>query len=143
MKACSKCKVEKPKSDFNKNKSKKDGLSPQCKPCIKETMSVYYQANKEAFVERARRLEHELSLFVRELKDNPCMDCGNKFHFAAMDFDHRGEDEKLGNVSRMVSLGSKKKILEEVAKCDLVCSNCHRVRTWTRLVSVKESHVPL
>lgn len=136
MKTCSKCKEEKPLSEFNKNKARKSGVSSQCKSCIKETMAVYYQENKDAFKERAKSLEKELVLFVRELKNNPCMDCGNTYHFSAMDFDHRGEDEKIDSVSRLTSYGSKKKILAEIEKCDLVCSNCHRVRTWKRRVGV-------
>lgn len=69
---------------------------------------------------------------VRAIKANPCMDCGNCFHFSAMDFDHvRGE--KRWNVSQMVLRGmSIRAIDREIAKCELVCSNCHRVRTWNR-----------
>jgi hypothetical protein len=134
MKTCSKCKVEKDFSQFNKNKAAKDGLSYQCKTCIKGTMTVYYQNNKQAFVDRAIKANEEIVNFVRELKNNPCMDCGNKFHFSAMDFDHRDADEKVMSIAKLVSWGNKQKVIDEIAKCDLVCSNCHRVRTWKRRV---------
>jgi lysyl-tRNA synthetase class I len=53
-----------------------------------------------------------------------------------MDFDHvRGKKHK--NVMELVPTLSKKKIDEEIAKCEVVCSNCHRVRTHMRK-SVKE-----
>ena len=68
---------------------------------------------------------------VAELKAAPCTDCGDCFHHAAMDFDHvRGE--KFKEVSAMWSY-LWARVLEEVAKCDLVCANCHRLRTQARL----------
>ncbi len=61
------------------------------------------------------------------------MDCGNKFPPECMDFDHvRGE--KLFNIcSNKGRQQGWKKVLVEIAKCDLVCSNCHRTRTVRRL----------
>jgi hypothetical protein len=56
------------------------------------------------------------------------MDCGLAFPPCAMDFDHRDPSTKEFNVGSMMRW-SKKKIQEEIDKCDLVCSNCHRVRT--------------
>lgn len=47
MKRCSKCKIEKPFSQFNKNKSKKDGFSTECKSCIKSYNEKYYDTNKD------------------------------------------------------------------------------------------------
>lgn len=50
-----------------------------------------------------------------------------------MEFDHSKESNKRGTVSRMVGNGlSLKTILDEVNKCDLVCANCHRMRTYSR-----------
>jgi hypothetical protein len=60
-------------------------------------------------------------------KSVPCMDCGGLFPWVCMDFDHvRGK--KLFNIAE----GMQKKLsvlLAEIAKCDVVCSNCHRIRT--------------
>jgi hypothetical protein len=64
-------------------------------------------------------------------KKNPCMDCGKSFHFAAMDCDHRDPKTKLGEPSNM-SKGHEAKFLAELAKCDVVCSNCHRIRNNSR-----------
>jgi hypothetical protein len=62
---------------------------------------------------------------ILQLKDKPCADCGRSFHYCQMDFDHvRGV--KVGSVSQMKSC---KAILAEVAKCEVVCANCHRERT--------------
>lgn len=68
---------------------------------------------------------------INALKAAPCTDCHACFHHAAMDFDHvRGEKYKV--VSAMWSY-SWERVLAEVAKCDLVCANCHRLRTQGRL----------
>jgi L-lysine 2,3-aminomutase len=48
-----------------------------------------------------------------------------------MDFDHLDDSEKLDDVSRLTRF-TKKKLLTEIAKCDVVCSNCHRERTHQR-----------
>ncbi len=54
-----------------------------------------------------------------------------------MDFDHvRGQKHK--NVAELISTLSKKKIDEEIAKCEIVCSNCHRVRTHNRKVAKRQ-----
>jgi len=59
-------------------------------------------------------------------KAEPCTDCGNTFSPEAMDFDHvRGV--KLAGISDMWSWG-RDRVLAELAKCELVCANCHRVR---------------
>lgn len=72
--------------------------------------------------------------YLANLKDVPCADCGQRYPFFVMDFDHvRGE--KKFNLSRVASVGhSWAVIIEEAAKCDVVCANCHRIRTHTRVV---------
>jgi hypothetical protein len=49
-----------------------------------------------------------------------------------MDFDHREGEEKAGTIASQVCNWSWEKIKAEVAKCDVVCSNCHRIRTAKR-----------
>lgn len=70
--------------------------------------------------------------YVRQIKEsNPCTDCGLFFHFSQMDFDHLGN--KKHSVAKLAnSEASIKTIKIELSKCELVCSNCHRLRTWTR-----------
>ncbi len=66
-------------------------------------------------------------------ESSPCSDCGTYFPAVCMDFDHTGTD-KVANVARMVSaITPLEKILAEIAKCELVCANCHRLRTARRL----------
>jgi hypothetical protein len=62
----------------------------------------------------------------------PCVDCGETFPPECMDFDHIPErGPKLFNIS---CAGSRRpeNVLAEIAKCDVVCSNCHRTRTRSR-----------
>ena len=58
-----------------------------------------------------------------------CADCGYRAHSCALDFDHRGN--KSFGIAQSCNL-SWVRLLEEVAKCDVVCSNCHRIRTANR-----------
>jgi hypothetical protein len=48
-----------------------------------------------------------------------------------MDFDHRDPTVKVRGVTRMI-MGSIDRMLAEVDKCDIVCANCHRLRTFQR-----------
>lgn len=71
--------------------------------------------------------------YVWKIKaETPCVDCNCKFHPVAMDFDHISQD-KEAEIARLVNNGcSIERIAREIAKCELVCANCHRVRTWSR-----------
>lgn len=66
---------------------------------------------------------------ILELKKGPCKDCGGTFDPVCMDFDHRPGEVKTANISACKTR-SVKRLLEEIAKCDLVCANCHRLRTF-------------
>ena len=91
-----------------------------------------WQAAHPEFMKQAKvnRLAHRAA--VDRLKDGPCRDCGGRFPRYVMDWDHvRGE--KVSEVAKMRNSNAPiERILDEIAKCDLVCSNCHRIRTHTR-----------
>jgi hypothetical protein len=61
-----------------------------------------------------------------------CADCGYAEHHAALDFDHRPGTVKVRDVKGGQQLGWEA-LLAEIAKCDVVCANCHRIRTYERL----------
>ena len=73
-----------------------------------------------------------MAQYLRDLKTStPCVDCRISYPYYVMDFDHvRGV--KHANVMELVSTLSKKRIDQEIAKCEIVCSNCHRIRTHMR-----------
>lgn len=79
--------------------------------------------------QKARRLVTE---YLLGLKSQPCLDCGGAFDPEVMDFDHV-EGVKGFNISSAVRSGySIETVREEVAKCELVCANCHRLRSKAR-----------
>lgn len=83
---------------------------------------------QQSTTRRLRLQEFHSKLGV--LKSDPCSDCGKTFSSVAMDFDHvRGV--KFRMVSTMVNY-SWERVLDEIAKCELVCANCHRIRTKFR-----------
>lgn len=64
-----------------------------------------------------------------------CTDCGYNAHPQALHFDHiPGRGEKLFNIGAYVHC-SWEKIEAEIAKCEVVCANCHAVRTHTRRIA--------
>ena len=91
---------------------------------IKHT-PAYKKRRDASAAARAKRGYDIISPF----KDKPCMDCGGTFPLVCMDFDHRDPSTKLFNVAQGIRK-SKEAILAEIAKCDLVCANCHRIRSW-------------
>jgi hypothetical protein len=72
------------------------------------------------------------SRLLAELRTAPCLDCRRTFPYFVMQFDHRDPTDKKYVVSQMVGRTGKATILAEVAKCDVVCANCHRERTYQR-----------
>jgi hypothetical protein len=90
--------------------------------------------DKTKQAEYNRQRYEKTRTWINELKSVPCADCGQTYPPYVMDFDHcRGV--KLFNISQ-IGVGRMKgrAIIEaELAKCDVVCSNCHRIRTHSRL----------
>jgi hypothetical protein len=104
------------------------------------------QRNGKKYLSDKRRIHHDCkkcvkllaqmrTVFIRSFKTAPCMDCGHSFHHYQMDFDHvRGVKLfALSTVNKDRRNRSFDEIFSEISKCDVVCSNCHRARTWARL----------
>jgi len=66
-----------------------------------------------------------------------CADCGYSSHPAALQFDHRPGEIKLFNIGEQVGKRSRAAIWAEIAKCDVVCANCHNIRTHERRTRVE------
>lgn len=82
--------------------------------------------------------EHDKSAKIRAIsiraKSVPCMDCGAPYPHYVMDLDHRPEFEKVKNVSRNAFWRTRpiSEFVAEIEKCDVVCANCHRERSYQR-----------
>lgn len=92
-----------------------------------------YHRRWEAENRKAGRVRHPaaeaIRAFIRAAKSVPCMDCGGTFDPVCMDFDHRPGETKIANVGTLVH-SSMEVVVREIAKCDVVCANCHRLRTY-------------
>lgn len=95
--------------------------------------SARSERQKAAQALAAKKFNAHRRSFMDAIKDLPCQDCGGRFPPVCMDFDHRDPDLKSfaisqGYVAKNDPEGLRTLMLE-VSKCDLVCSNCHRIRT--------------
>lgn len=105
--------------------------------CAKSTVSYYCgqdQRNKSRVRQKDKRSHYRR--YIQEVKtSSPCVDCNIEYPYYIMDFDHRPDETKLFDISNSGECPSMDALLIEIAKCDLVCSNCHRQRSWERLVA--------
>jgi hypothetical protein len=121
-----------------KEYDRKKSAARRATPEYRQYKKDYYKTNSTKLKAQiaASRVKRRVSLreFLDDLKNHPCVDCGNTFPPECMDFDHIPErGEKLFNIGETWGGSySKKRILAEVEKCELVCSNCHRMRTRQR-----------
>lgn len=146
MKQCIKCFLEKDDEEFSW-KVRDIKRHTMCKECHCSYSKLHYLRNKDYYLKKSRRSNLKAILISQKtiynyLISHPCVDCSNT-DILVLEFDHR--NGKSYNVSRMMQL-SVDKILEEVAKCEVRCANCHRRRhamennTWKlKFASVLQS----
>ena len=120
-KTCIRCEVEQPLEEFTVDKGSPNGRRRHsvCRSCAKLSRR-----------ERAKALIDEVTTFKLA---KGCTDCGYADHPMALHFDHRPGERKLFNVATGVWGYSPKKVWDEIAKCDVVCANCHAIRTGERM----------
>lgn len=116
----------------------KDPLDPANIEKMRAAKRKHYHENKEQYRERFNRNLIAKRDYIRSLKEStPCLDCKKNYPFYVMQFDHvRGV--KTGNIARIYQRLGQKALDEEIAKCDIVCGNCHAERTWSRYLETKE-----
>ena len=96
-----------------------------------EYFKKWYAANKDTQYKRIQDRKNRIRDEVRAYKEShPCADCNNFFKHYILDFNHLDPSTKLYNVAELMNNGSIKKVWEEIAKCNLLCANCHRERTY-------------
>jgi hypothetical protein len=70
---------------------------------------------------------------LRKYKENSgCYDCGNFFPHYVLEFDHKPGYKKVDNVYRVLKRYGIDACWIEISKCDVVCANCHKIRTHDR-----------
>lgn len=133
---CRNCAATKPLTDFVLKAGKREN---RCKVCKNARSRELYKNRVEASSpERKAQIRKNVKVWRHNHKkalddykaSKPCLDCGRKYPSYVMDFDHRDPSTKEFSVSSAFRVGtSKERVEAEIAKCDLVCANCHRERT--------------
>ena len=130
-KRCRRCGTDHPLGAFHA--SSRDGHQAWCKPCRKEYAASHYQANKERRQHQNKVRQAEFMAWYVNLKaGRPCADCRGEFHPAAMQWDHLPGFEKEAALSLLARRGGRQRVLDEIKKCELVCANCHAIRSHNR-----------
>lgn len=137
MKVCTVCKIEKDEECFNwKNKALGKRQS-SCRQCTKEQVDGS-RKNPDGSIKRKysypakvkERKQANIRWFQEYKATLSCQKCGFS-HPAVLDFDHRDPNQKIMEVGTLVSEGYSLEVIEaEIAKCDVLCSNCHRIRHY-------------
>jgi hypothetical protein len=134
MRKCARCGQLKSLSEFGWKNEAKGWRASYCRPCVRANSRDHYAANPVAYVKRARAnssrsRSQRLQLLLDYFATRPCVDCGETDPLV-LDFDHlRDKEFTIGHelYSRRWS-----DVVAEMAKCDVVCANCHRRREAKR-----------
>ncbi len=93
----------------------------------------HYARKKQQYKDRNKERRALFRQIIIDAKNIPCADCRQQYHYVCMDFDHLPQHEKSFSVGHGLGSASSERVLrEEIAKCEVVCSNCHRLRTFNR-----------
>jgi len=127
MKTCPKCQTAKELDRFAMKNPKTGLRSSECKDCHKVYRDAYYAANKRQEINRVTARRSRIYDQLEALKTKlVCTRCPEN-HIACLDFHHLNPEDKDINVSQAVSAGwSFERIQQEIAKCEVLCANCHR-----------------
>jgi hypothetical protein len=139
LRRCGRCQQLKPLSEFNWRRRRRQQLDNLCRPCRSEYHAEHYQANRERYIDQARERKKALALerttyLLDYFVSHPCVDCGESDP-VVLEFDHLAD--KLFDIGQSLPYRNWQSILAEIAKCDVVCANCHRRRTGKRRGSLR------
>lgn len=134
-KKCNKCDSWKELICFSMKKGSRHSV---CKTCVAAYNKTHYKKNKELYLLRAKTNVvgsiKRNQQFIQDYKNShPCVDCGIQYSYYVMDFDHRDPQTKVANISRLTRQAFSLELIQsELEKCDIVCANCHRIRTFRK-----------
>lgn len=131
-KTCNRCGLDKLHS-LRVYKSGKIGTQSWCVDCQKTYKDNHYRSNKDDYKQKSTERRASMRRFVQAVKSYPCTDCNLDWPYYVMQFDHLDSSLKVDDVSSIITnRGSWEKVVNEIMKCDLVCANCHFIRTHER-----------
>jgi hypothetical protein len=136
MRRCSVCKRRFPDDEFPLRKKGGTRRQPYCKQCKAAYQRRWYEQHRErhlaAVLANKRERRKRNYALINAAKSVPCADCGRTYSPYVMDFDH-AHGAKTANISELARAAAPLAVLvAEIAKCDIVCANCHRERTYGR-----------
>ena len=136
---CARCKTFKPSEDFAWRRIAKGQRDTYCRPCRAAYKQEHYAKNKQKYIDAANRRNRLLRIertewLVEYFQSHPCVDCGEKDP-VVLEFDHLRD--KSFHIGQSLNYRRWSLILEEIEKCEVVCSNCHRRRTARRRNSMR------
>lgn len=98
---------------------------------------IYRNLNKDSKVNVSSKFRkqhfNELEAIQAFKELQGCSDCFREYPHYVLEFDHLPGFKKFGQVSHILKKYGPDKAWEEIAKCEVVCSNCHKIRTNIRL----------
>lgn len=113
----------------------------RCQPC-RDAHTVYNDAWRSSEWRTARQAERRAQVDEFKLREG-CARCGYAEHPHALHFHHRDGADKEASVSRLISReGSDKRLWAEIAKCDVICANCHAVLHAELAGWIKRKDIP-
>ena len=131
VRICTSCNLDLPISKF-----KKRGATGR------QSHTYHSMCNQCLYIRYTRPTAMKKTEVVQNYKlTEGCTDCGYNAHAEALEFDHRPGVEKLFNIGEKIGSYSIEKIWAEIAKCDVVCANCHAVRTVSRRTLIQIAEV--
>ncbi len=136
---CYGCSELKPAEDFAWRRRARNQRDSFCRACRSEYGRKHYLANRQRYVDQARaqkqRLAIERTRYLLEFYlTHPCVDCGET-DAVILEFDHL--EDKAFDIGQSLPYRNWQSILDEIAKCEVVCANCHRRRTARRRGSLR------
>jgi hypothetical protein len=135
MRRCGRCGELKLVQEFAWRRKSLGQRHNYCRPCHAAYHRQQYLANRQRYIDQAqankRRARREKTeQLLAYFATHPCVDCGETDPLV-LEFDHVSDDKSF-EVARAMSDRAWSAILDEIAKCEVVCANCHRRRTYRR-----------
>lgn len=136
---CGRCGQLKPISEFAWRRTHRGQRDNYCRDCRAEYKREHYERHRDRYISQAVRRKEALAAERAEyvvdfLSKRSCVDCGERDPLV-LEFDHLAN--KKFNIAKGLRNRSWQAIVDEIAKCDVVCANCHRRRTALRVRSAR------
>lgn len=137
-KTCAKCSTVKEPEDFYRSSKTKDGRNYWCKSCQRAYYQKRVKENPDYFLRFQRVSRAEKRKRATDAKvESGCADCGER-HLACLEFHHLDPSKKELEVMKFVDQNAAWETIEaEMAKCIVLCCNCHRIRHYNEREAAK------